>query len=92
MTHRHIPTHARALVPHGVFTTLTSTLLVLINLAIVACAVAQQPAKLPKVAIMSPLAPTAGTCGPNFHGASLPCFMDAMRELGYVDVSGPGEM
>ena len=46
---------------------------------------AQQPAKLPKIAILSPRAPTAQTCGANMQGSSLPCFMDALRELGYVD-------
>ena len=51
----------------------------------IACAWAQQPAKLPKVAILSPRAPTAQACGANMQGSSLPCFMDAMRELGYVD-------
>ena len=42
-------------------------------------------ARAPKVAVLSNLAPTAGTCGPNLHGSTLPCFIDAMRELGYVD-------
>jgi len=46
---------------------------------------AQQPAKLPKVAILAPLKPTTETCSANFQGPSLPCFMDALRELGYVD-------
>jgi putative tryptophan/tyrosine transport system substrate-binding protein len=46
---------------------------------------AQQPAKLPKVAILSPRAPTAQACGANMQGSSLPCFLDAMVELGYVD-------
>jgi len=46
---------------------------------------AHQPAKLPKVAILAPLKPTTETCSANFQGPSLPCFMDALRELGYVD-------
>ena len=56
-----------------------------LSLAVTRYAWAQQPAKLPKVAILAILTPTAETCGPNLQGPSLPCFMDAMRELGYVD-------
>ena len=56
-----------------------------LSLAMIACASAQQPAKLPKVAVLSPVAPTTQTCSANFQGPGLPCFMDAMRELGYVD-------
>ncbi len=56
-----------------------------LSLAPIACAWAQQPAKLPKVAILSSRAPTAQACGANMQGTSLPCFLDAMRELGYVD-------
>jgi len=56
-----------------------------LSLAMVACALAQQPAKLPKVAILVLLKPTTETCSAKFQGPSLPCFMDAMRELGYVD-------
>ena len=65
--------------------TIAAALLSFLSLAVTACIWAQQPAKLPKVAILSPLKPTAETCGANFQGPSLPCFMDAMRELGYVD-------
>jgi putative ABC transport system substrate-binding protein len=56
-----------------------------LGLAVTQYVWAQQPAKRPNVAILSPLKPTAETCGANFHGPSLPYFMDAMRELGYVD-------
>jgi putative tryptophan/tyrosine transport system substrate-binding protein len=56
-----------------------------LSLAVAQYAWAQQPAKLPKVAILAVLKPTAETCSANFQGPSLPCFMDAMRELGYVD-------
>ena len=56
-----------------------------LSLAVTQFGWAQQPAKLPKVAILAPLKRTAETCGANYQGASLPCFMDAMRELGYVD-------
>ncbi len=56
-----------------------------LSLAVTANAWAQQPSKLPKVAILVPLKRTAETCGANYQGASWPCFMDAMRELGYVD-------
>ncbi len=55
------------------------------SLAVTQYAWAQQPAKLPKVAILAPLKPTPETCSANFQGPSLPCFIDAMRELGYVD-------
>jgi putative tryptophan/tyrosine transport system substrate-binding protein len=56
-----------------------------LSLAVTQYAWAQQPAKLPKVAVLALSKPTAETCSANFQGASLPCFMDAMRELGYVD-------
>jgi putative ABC transport system substrate-binding protein len=56
-----------------------------INIAMIECALAQQPAKLPKVAILSPRAPTAQACGANMQGSTLPCFLDAMRDLGYVE-------
>jgi putative tryptophan/tyrosine transport system substrate-binding protein len=56
-----------------------------LSLAMIACSWAQQPAKLPKVAILSPRAPTTETCAVNMQGSTLPCFLDAMRELGYVD-------
>jgi len=62
---------------------IAAALFAFLSLAETACAWAQQPAKLPKVAVLSPIAPTAEPCGPNLPG--LPCFVDAMRELGYVD-------
>ena len=64
---------------------IAAALFSVLSLAMIACAWAQQPAKLPKVAILSPRAPTAEACGANMQGSSLPCFLDAMRELGYVD-------
>ncbi len=63
--------------------TIPATLFCVLSLAPIACAWAQQPAKLPKVAILSSRAPTAQACGANMQGTSLPCFLDAMRELGY---------
>jgi len=57
----------------------------ILGLALSPCAWAQQPAKLPKVAILSPRAPTTQACGANMQVSYLPCFFDAMRELGYVD-------
>jgi putative tryptophan/tyrosine transport system substrate-binding protein len=56
-----------------------------LSLAVTQYVRAQQPAKLPKIAILAPLRRTTETCGANYQGASLPCFMDAMRDLGYVD-------
>src|SRR6185295_3707871 len=53
--------------------------------ATVACAWAQQAAKLPKVAILSQRAPPTEGCAAYMQGSSLPCFLDAMVELGYVD-------
>ena len=44
---------------------------------------AQQPAKLPKVAILLARSPTTPTCGAS--PAAYACFMEGMRELGYVD-------
>ena len=64
---------------------IAAALLSILGPAMSVCAWAQQPAKLPKVAILSPRAPTAQACGANMQGTSLPCFLDAMRELGYVD-------
>jgi putative ABC transport system substrate-binding protein len=46
---------------------------------------AQQPGKLPLVAILSSRAPTNEPCGPKLQASTLPCFMDAMRDLGYVE-------
>jgi putative ABC transport system substrate-binding protein len=54
-----------------------------LGLAVTQYVWAQQPARLPKVAILSPIAPTGEPCGPNLPG--LPCFIEEMRELGYVD-------
>ena len=38
------------------------------SVAMIACAWAQQPTKLPKVAILSPRAPTVQACGANMQG------------------------
>ena len=46
---------------------------------------AQQPAKLPTVAILSPRNPTTDACGAKLQAIGLPCFMEAMRDLGYVE-------
>ena len=56
-----------------------------VNFAMIAGAWAQQPAKLPKVAILSQGAPPTESCGANMQGSTLRCFLDALRELGYVD-------
>lgn len=56
-----------------------------VNIALITCAWAQQPAKLPKVAILSQRAPTAQPCSANMQASTLPCFLEAMGELGYVD-------
>ena len=56
-----------------------------LSLAVTQYAWAQQPARLPKVAILAPLKPTAQACEANPQGSAMPCFVDAMRELGYVD-------
>ena len=66
-------------------TFIDSVLFSVFGLVIAASAWAQQPAKLPKVAILSPRAPTAQACGANMQGSSLPCFLAAMVELGYID-------
>jgi putative ABC transport system substrate-binding protein len=46
---------------------------------------AQQPPKLPKVAILSTRASPTQACSANMQGSTLPCFLAAMAELGYVD-------
>ena len=56
-----------------------------VNIALITCAWAQQPAKLPIVAILQQRAPPTESCRANMQGSSLPCFMDALRELGYVE-------
>ena len=56
-----------------------------VNIGMIADAWAQQPARLPKVAILSQRAPTAQPCSANMQASTLPCFLDAMRDLGYVD-------
>ena len=56
-----------------------------LNLAMTGCAWAQQLAKLPKVAILSQSAPPTETCGAIMQATTLPCFLDAMRDLGYVE-------
>jgi len=62
-----------------------AALVCVLSLAAGASAWAQQPAKLPKVAVLSPRAPTAEACGANRQGTTLPCFLQAMRDLGYVE-------
>jgi putative ABC transport system substrate-binding protein len=64
---------------------LAAAVFAFLGLTATAYAWAQQPAKLPTVAILSPAAPTAETCGADLPGKTLPCFIDAMRELGYVE-------
>ena len=56
-----------------------------VNIALITCAWAQQPAKLPIVAILSARPPPTESCGANMQASTLPCFVDALRELGYVE-------
>jgi len=56
-----------------------------LSLATIACAWAQQAAKLPKVAILSSRAAPTQACSANMQGSTLSCFLVAMAELGYVD-------
>jgi putative ABC transport system substrate-binding protein len=61
-------------------------LLLIVSLPWPAGAWAQQSARLPKVAILNTGAATTKACGAvDFAGASVPCFLDGMRNLGYVD-------
>jgi putative ABC transport system substrate-binding protein len=64
---------------------IAAAMLSILGPAMSACAWGQQPAKLPKVAILSPRASTAQTCEAKPQASALPCFMDALRDLGYVD-------
>ena len=57
----------------------------ILSLAPMACAWAQQPGKLPTIAILSARAPTTDACGARLQASGLPCFMEALRDLGYVD-------
>ena len=79
-------TCTRAVASISAWTTVASLFALLFaSFALAAYAWAQHPAKLPKVAILSTLAATTQPCGGNSPGSNLPCFMDAMRALGYVD-------
>ena len=64
---------------------IAAVLFCVLSLAPLAHAWAQQPAKLPTVAILSARNPTTDACGANLQGSALPCFMEAMRDLGYVE-------
>jgi putative ABC transport system substrate-binding protein len=64
---------------------IATALFSVVNIALITCAWAQQPAKLPIVAILQQRAPPTESCRANMQGSSLPCFMDALRELGYVE-------
>ena len=63
---------------------ITATLFCVLSLTPLACAWAQS-AKLPTVAILAASAPPTETCGPSMQASSLSCFLDAMRDLGYVE-------
>jgi putative ABC transport system substrate-binding protein len=57
-----------------------------VSLAMTTCAWAQQPARLPKIAILSPRGPAAKTCGTDVQqGSNAGCFLEGLRALGYVD-------
>lgn len=62
-----------------------AALVAVVSIALIAFAWVQQPARLPKVAILSARASTTDACGANLQASALPCFMEAMRDLGYVD-------
>ena len=62
---------------------IAAILCALASLATVVSTWAQQPARLPKVGILLARSPTSPTCGPS--PAALPCFMEGMRDLGYVE-------
>ena len=64
---------------------IATALFSVVNIALITCAWAQQPAKLPIVAILQQRAPPTESCRANMQGSTLPCFMDALRELGYVE-------
>jgi len=56
-----------------------------LSLATIACAWAQPAATMPKVAILSTRASPTEACSATMQGSTLPCFLVAMAELGYVD-------
>ena len=60
-----------------------ATLFAVASVGMIESAWAQQLATLPKVAILLARAPTTPKCGAS--PAAYACFMEAMRELGYVD-------
>ena len=62
---------------------ITAILCALASLGTVVSTWAQQPAKVPIVGILLARSPTTPTCGAS--PASLACFMEGMRDLGYVD-------
>jgi putative ABC transport system substrate-binding protein len=65
--------------------TLAAALFSAVSLAITACAWAQQPARLAKIAILSSGGPAATVCGSDVQGSGVGCFVDGLRALGYVD-------
>jgi putative ABC transport system substrate-binding protein len=64
---------------------IAATVSAVASLGMIESAWAQQRAKLPKVAILLPRAPATPTCEPDLQAGALPCFTEAMRDLGYVD-------
>jgi len=61
--------------------------LLLALLALAGCggADAQQPARVPKVAILAPGEPGGIVCESGIGGSVVGCFVDELRKLGYVD-------
>jgi len=77
---------APAQAPIAALAALASALLLIVSLPWAAGAWAQQSARLPKVAILNGGTATTKACGAmDFVGAAVPCFLDGMRKLGYVD-------
>jgi putative tryptophan/tyrosine transport system substrate-binding protein len=83
VTNRIPQTWARATAPLRFFTALASGSLLVVSLVMTACAWAQQPARLPKVGILSPGSSTTAVCGSDAAGPV--CFLEGLRALGYVD-------
>ena len=83
MTNRIPQTWALATAPLRFFTALASGSLLVVSLAMIACAWAQQPVPLPKVGILSPGSSTTAVCGSDAAGPI--CFVEGLRALGYVE-------
>jgi putative tryptophan/tyrosine transport system substrate-binding protein len=85
VTNRTPHTCHRATALSRVFTALASASLLVVSLAMTACAWAQQPARLPKIGILLVGGRADAVCEANGQKTGSGCFLAGLRALGYVD-------